>query len=286
MVGMGRSGSTTLYHQLQQHPSAVLPFRKETFYFSANYHHGREWFESLYAHAKPGQIGFDISPEYFLQEQAIERILKFNPDTRALLSVREPVTWTLSMYNQRSGTQRQMPPFDQFIHDYDLQVGETTTHVRFSSDLITRMIDLYRSAFGANLMMWDFDHFATDPLGVCQAIERFSGLPPYFSQRNFDNVVLNASNRRHNTLLYSVLNDERVITWMQRLVPKKVLKRAREAYYLSVRRTEPSDPAARHPPENVKLAEQVFGEERARIRALFAEHPIQLGSGEPFSPVP
>ena len=282
MVGMGRSGSTTLYHQLQQHPGAALPFRKETFYFSAHYDRGPDWFLDLFRDAKPGQIGFDISPEYFLQEQAIARILEFDPEAKALLSVREPVSWTLSMYNQRSGSQLAMPAFEQFIRHYDLQIAGKTTRVEFSKNLTTRMVDLYRSAFGDRLLLWDFEYFARHPLYVCQAIEAFVGLPPFFTESNFTNVVLNASNRRHNTRLYSFLNDERVISALQRLVPRSVLKRARAAYYVAAQQPEPSDPARRHSPENIALAEATFGEERRRIRALFAEHPIQLGSGRPF----
>jgi hypothetical protein len=282
MVGMGRSGSTTLYHQLRRHPGAALPFRKETFYFSAHYDRGVDWFLDLFRDAAPGQIGFDISPEYFLNEAAIGRILDFDPDTKAILSVREPVAWTLSMYNQRSGSQVQIPPFAEFIHDYDLQVAGKTTHVRFSSNLVTRMVDLYRAAFGDNLLLWDFDYFAKRPLEVCQAIEAFAGLPSYFTERTFENVVLNASNRRHNTRLYAFLNDERVISFLHRVVPESMLSKAREAYYLAVRQDAPSDPAQRHPEENVRLAEEVFGEERAEIRRLFAEHPIQYGSGAPF----
>jgi len=286
MVGMGRSGSTTLYHQLQQHPGAALPFRKETFYFSANYDRGVDWFLDLFKDAKPGQVGFDISPEYFLQERAAERILDFDPETKAILSVREPVSWALSMYNQRSGTQIQMPPFEKFIHEYDLPVGGTITRVRFSDNLTSRMIEHYRSAFGRNLLLWDFDAFARDPLAVCQAIERFAGLPPCFTPSTFQNVVLNASNRRHNTALYSFLNDERVVTLMQKIVPKALLTRARAAYYLAVRKDEPSDPRQRHTPEHIRLAEQVFGEERARVKAIFSGQPIQLGTGEPFPPAP
>lgn len=286
MVGMGRSGSTSLYHQMQQHPDAAVPFRKETFYFSANYDRGPEWFLDLYREAKPAQVAFDVSPEYFLQEQAIARILDFDPDARAILSVREPVSWSLSMYNQRSGTQLQMPPFEQFIHEYDLPVGGKNTHVRFSDNLTTRMIAKYREAFGRNLLMWDFDFFARNPLAVYQAIEDFAGLRPHFTEANFENVVLNASNRRHNTALYAILNDERVVTWLQRLVPKAVLKRARAAYYLAVRKDAPSDPRERHPAGNIALAESVFGEERARVKAIFAEHPIQYGTGEPFTAAP
>jgi hypothetical protein len=281
---MGRSGSTTLYHQLRQHPSVTLPFRKETFYFSANYDRGVDWFLDLYRHARPGQVAFDISPEYFVQEQAIARILDFDPDAKAFLSVREPVSWMLSAYNQRSGTQVEMPSFAQFIHRYDLVVGDKTTRVEFSKQLTTRMIDLYRTAFGRNLLLWDFDYFAREPLRVCQALEAFAGLPPYFTEATFQNVVLNASNRRHNTRLFAFLTAERTIAWLERLVPRSMLARIRQAYYLSVRRDEPSDPTRWHPPEHIRLAEEVFGEERARIRELFAQHPMQLGTGEPFPP--
>ena len=284
MVGMPRSGSTTLYHQLRQHPAAALPFRKETFYFS--FHHGRgvDWFLDLYRDAEPGQVGFDISPDYFFSEQAIDRILDFDARTKAILSVRDPVSWALSLYNQRAGTDLKLPPFEEFVHRYDLRVGDKTISLELSRGLVTRMLKRCREAFGERLLVYDFGLFSREPLRVVQAIEAFVGLPRHFTTANFSNVRLNASNRRNNPRLYALLNNERLISWLQHLFPERLLTLIREKYYLAAARNGPSDPRAHHPEANVLLAEEIFAEERVRVRELFANSPMQLGSGTPFDP--
>ena len=286
MGGMPRGGSTTLYHQLQQHPGVALPFRKETFYFSFNHERGVDWFLDLYRQARPGQIGFDVSPDYFYDERAIERILAFDPDPRAVLSVREPVSWVLSLYNQRAGTDSEIAPFGTFVHEYDLEVGDKSLRLQLSDRLVTRMLERCRSAFGDNLLIYDYDFFAREPLRVLQAIERFVGLQPHFDAANFENVRLNASNRRHNSRLYGLLASERLISWLHRLLPDAALRAARSRYYLAAARKQASDPRDRHDPDSVRLAEEIFGEERAEIREFFREQPLQLGSGSPFRPSP
>jgi hypothetical protein len=66
--GMPRCATTFLYHNLQKHPSVFCPFRKETNYFSVNYHKGIDWYRHLYREIRPGQIGADVSPSYLLHK--------------------------------------------------------------------------------------------------------------------------------------------------------------------------------------------------------------------------
>lgn len=280
MVGMGRSGSTTLHYQLQRHPGAVLPFRKETFYFSFNHSRGEDWFLNLYRKALPGQVGFDISPDYWLDARALERILAFDPKTRVILGIREPVSWSLSLYNQRMDTVGRMPTFREFIERYELRVGAKVLPVTISNGEVTRMIDRCRQMFGSQLLIYDFALLARDPLRVCQAIERFVGLPPVFSAETFRNVQLNASDRRHNRLLYGIANDQRLINLMHRIVPEGVLRFARERYYLAAQRTAARSAEQRHSGADVALAEEMFGAERDAIRRWLSLAPIQLGNGQ------
>lgn len=281
MVGMGRTGSTTIYHHLLQHPWAAMPFRKETQYFSANYGRGVDWYLDLFRHARPGQVGFDISPNYSLDDRALGRILEFDRHAKVFMAVREPVSWILSMYRQLAGTDRRIPPFPEFVRGYD-RPNYAAPRICFDEGLVTRAIDRYRAAFGDNLLIYDFDLFRREPLRVCQAIEVFADLPRHFREENFSNVTLNASNRRHNRNLYAFLNSERVIDALRRVMPSRALRAMRQQYYLAVRRGKPSDPAAFHPKANVELAETLFGEERTAVRKFFSVHPMQLGSGTPF----
>jgi hypothetical protein len=281
-VGMPRSGSTTLYHHLEQHPSVCVPFRKETFYFSFHYDRGEEWYRDLYRDARPGTVCFDISPDYFFSEEALRRILEFKPTPKAILGVRDPVEWVLSVYNQRRTTDKHIPRFLDFLDHYDLTVAEKTTRLTFDAAFVSRMVNLYRNALGDNLLLYDFRLFAQQPLMVLNAIEAFAGVPRYLTPANFRNVRFNASNRRNSVALYALLSNERLISALHRLLPARSLRTARNLYYRAVAKRGIAHPDELHAPENRRVAEERFGRDREVIRSLFADHPLQRGSGASF----
>ena len=281
MAGLPRGGSTTLYHHLQQHPEIAAPFRKETFYFTFNYHLGEDWYYGLFEEAAPGQHLLDVSPDYFYDSAAIARICDFDAQAKIILSVREPVSWILSLYNQRMGIDPVQIPFSEFVEGYDLHVGEITTRIRFSENLYRRMIEMYQETFGPRVLLYDFSLFKRDPLTVLESIERFLDISAHFSKSSFENVVFNASNRRHSRTLYALLNNERTIATLHRLFPDRFLRFARTQYYRRAMRQRAADPANRHDENNFALAKELFQADKQWVTELFSTHAIQLGSGRP-----
>lgn len=255
-LGMPRGGSTTLYHQLSQHPSVALPIRKEAHYFSVHYDRGRDWFLSLYGRVGPDQVAFDIGAGYFFDEQSIGRILQLDHRTRAILCVREPISWALSLYRQLASQIPSMPTFDEFVHGY--RPHEQSAPLDLTQRFVTRTLSRCRDAFGENLLVYDFELFRRHPLQVLQAIESFAGLSPHFGEENFENVLLNASNRHHSVYLNAVLNNERFLAVFHRVLPRRILRFAREKYYLSAVNRQPSSPRDRHSKEDIVLAESLF----------------------------
>ena len=191
--GMPRSGTTFLYHNIQKHPAIYVPYRKELEFFNYYYDKGYDWYLDHFKDMKPGQVGFDIGPKYFLDAAVVDRIKKFNPDIKVILGIRNPVEFALSWYAQYSTFNLQMPPFEEFIKSYSLKRLDKVLQVHLDNDLIPRMIEEYRSAFGENLLMFNYNLFKKSPLAILQTIENFAGVDPYFNEDNFDNVVINGS---------------------------------------------------------------------------------------------
>jgi len=98
VAGMPRSGTTSLYYFLGQHPSIFVPFLKETDFFSFNCDRGLEWYCDLFREMRAGQTGIDISPSYFYDPQAAVRIKAANKDAKVILAVRNPVEFVVSWY--------------------------------------------------------------------------------------------------------------------------------------------------------------------------------------------
>ena len=79
VAGMPRTATTFLFQRFQDHPSIFCPYRKETSFFGGNYGRGEAWYHKLYAEMTAEQIGADVSPSYFLESSAIERIQRHAP---------------------------------------------------------------------------------------------------------------------------------------------------------------------------------------------------------------
>lgn len=282
-AGMPRAGSTTLYHHLQGHPAAVVPYRKEIFFFSFYYDRGVEWYRHLYRKASQRQVAFDVSPGYFYDEVVIDRILAFTPSPKVILCLRDPVEWSLSLYNHLRGSTAALPPFSRFVDEHEIRVGNQSLTLKLRQNLVGRMVEAYRSSFAERLLLYDFELLRRKPLSVLQAVECFAGLTPHFCEENFHNVILNASNRRDSARLYHFLNTERTIALLRRLLPERLLAMARRSYYLATARGAPSDPTAGHSTEDVRLAEEIFADDRQVVRRVFEAQPIVLGSGEALS---
>ncbi len=289
--GMSRAGTTFLYHNLQKHPAIFLPYRKETNYFGGNYHRGVGWYHDLYRGLGPTPLGGfinpyyfgDISPYYFVQEEAIQRISAYSPAVKVILAVREPAEWAISVYNQVSSYDWRVPPFERFIQGYRFRIAKSRVALRLSGGLVSRMIHNYRSAFGDNLLIYDFALFRRDPLFVLRVIEQFLGLEPYFEDGNFDDVVINAANRRHFKLLTSVLTNETLVSALGSAFSRRVIQRFR-SWFDILGSCQPGD-KERLPctPEIRDTARQAFAADSDTVSALFAESEMQLGSGDPFN---
>lgn len=281
VAGMPRSGTTFLYHNLQKHPALFLPFRKESNYFFVNYTRGAEWYRSLYREIAPGQLGGDISPYYFMDQQVILRIADFNPEVRVVLAVREPAEWAVSLHNQILSYDRRVPPFAEFIKNYPFKAGSVRVPIQISDGFVSRMIEAYRQFFGDRLLVYDFALFRREPLTVLRAIERFLGIPRFFESGNFDNVVINAGHRRNVRWLASLMTNDDLLWLMGRVFPRSLIQRCRGLLNLASRNKATEHETSRDH-ENLEIAKRAFAEDSRLVASLFASAQMQLGSGTAF----
>ncbi len=279
VAGMPRGGTTFLYHNLGRHPRIFLPTRKELNYFNVQHGLGPDWYREQFAGIGSGQVGLDISPPCFLEPRAPRWIRTHDPDAKVILVVRDPIEWALSYYVQFSTFNFAMPSFAEFLEGYDYRMKEGSLRVRFRGGAIVETIDAYREAFGADLLLYDFDFFRQNRLAVLQAIERFLDLPPVFASDNFDDLRINASARRNVRLVSWLLSREGVIRTIQRWAPDRLTKAARHVFdrFSASGRGE-----FVHPDEHVDLAESLLADQRPPLRDLFATGPMQLGDGRRF----
>lgn len=287
--GMPRGGTTFLYHYLQKHPDIFLPYRKEIDFFNDIYNFkGPDWYRSLFQERKPGQICGDLSPACWFEPKAIEYIKEFNPNAKIILSLRNPADFAVSLLRQKQHSHYDLPPtIAEFIEKgYESKLSERGDSVffQFSPETFEGQVERYKEAFGANLLIYDFEFFQKNQLLTLRAIERFLGLKPHFNEENFDNLRINASSRRNVKFLYSLTTKDWFRNFFENYMPSAAVRQARGLVdRLSVAGAPSQDPStSTHDPNEVVIAREKLAGSQAAFAALLSQAPVMLGDGSAF----
>lgn len=100
IVGPQKTGSTSLYFDLLQHPQLVGPEEKELHFFdhTEKFDRGPEYYHSCFPEAAAKQIVFESTPNYFVNASARSRIYDYNPRLKIIILLRNPVHRFVSQF--------------------------------------------------------------------------------------------------------------------------------------------------------------------------------------------
>lgn len=94
LIGVGKSGTTSLSHILSRHPDIALTQPKEPWFFdSEDYHHGMAWYWQRYLGHYQGEacVG-EASTQTLFVPYAAKRLKALVPGARLLVILRDPVS--------------------------------------------------------------------------------------------------------------------------------------------------------------------------------------------------
>lgn len=100
-LGAAKSGTTTLYDILGQHPDIYTSSFKEPHFFDIpeNFSNGLHWYEKTYFKKADKKIIADFTPSYFFDENAPKRIFEsLGGNMKFLVIIRNPVDRAYSHY--------------------------------------------------------------------------------------------------------------------------------------------------------------------------------------------
>ena len=100
IIGAGRSGTTSVYEYLSNHPEVNFSITKEVHYFSIEdlYKRGEKYFHSLFEQNE-NKIIATADTYLLVDKKAPERIRNYNPDMKLIVMLRDPVERAYSNYN-------------------------------------------------------------------------------------------------------------------------------------------------------------------------------------------
>jgi hypothetical protein len=108
IIGTARSGSTSLYYNICQHPCVLSAAYDELGYFDSNFHLGLNWYRSLFPtlfskwivkQKKQFAITGEDTPFYIWNPLVAKRILKILPKIKLIVLLRNPVDRAYSNYH-------------------------------------------------------------------------------------------------------------------------------------------------------------------------------------------
>ena len=194
IVGAFKAGTTALYEYLRAHPQIFMSVPKEPMYFGQDltprYRRMTEdEYLALFKGADTDQHAGEASPWYLYSKTAAQEIDDFDPDSRTIIMLRNPVDVMYSQHSQLVFNQREdLTDFGQALAAEDDRLAGH----RIPADAIrpealyyrrsvgfTEQVGRYLDVFGRDRVHFVvFDDLVADPRGVYRATLEFLGVDP------------------------------------------------------------------------------------------------------------
>ena len=204
IVGAQRSGTTSLFKTLVQHPRVARPFlRKGIHFFDKRYDRGLDWYRGNFPVAATsrlrrirhdGPLTGESSPYYMFHPLSPGRIAQDLPGVKLLVLLRDPVERAYSAHSHEFAKGYETEPFERAVElEPERLAGErermaadesySSVHLQHNA-YVTRgryieQLRVLESTVGRDrLLVLDSHDFFTTPHVVWQDICAFLGLDP------------------------------------------------------------------------------------------------------------
>jgi hypothetical protein len=154
IVGVQKTGTTSLYKYLDEHPDILMPEVKENNYFIIDkaYEKGEAYFHKFFkSYQSQKRIG-SASVHMFSNQVVPERVYKYNKDAKIIIILRNPVDRAYSAYNfaLKNGWES---PSNSFIDTLALQEKRVNGNDNEQTNLSYFYVGLYYKHI-SNWLKW------------------------------------------------------------------------------------------------------------------------------------
>lgn len=100
VIGGQRTGTTSLFHSLAEHPRLTPSFRKEVHYFDIHYvNHDQNWYRANFPLRGPSEkLAYEATPNYLAHPDTPKAMKSLLPDVKLIALLRNPVERTYSSW--------------------------------------------------------------------------------------------------------------------------------------------------------------------------------------------
>ena len=194
IVGAAKSGTTSLYHYLSQHPDIFMPRWKELSFFSRDpfgpLHKVKkpEYYYKVFARARNQFAVGEASTSYLYDESAPRQIKKLLGTIKIIIVLRNPVDMAYSLYNHQVRKEGEtLKTFESALAVEDNRrkniifrkkcYGWHANYYYYQRGLYFKQVKRYLDAFGKdNVLIFLFDELIRDAVAVAHKAFRFLGV--------------------------------------------------------------------------------------------------------------
>jgi hypothetical protein len=117
IIGAQKAGTASMYHVLKHHPEVQMSSKKEVSFFNieVRFQKGLPFYSSYFAHAEPGKVLGEATPNYLLCPKTPKRIAEALPQAKLIASLRNPVHRAFSAWRMDISTGSETRPFAEAV---------------------------------------------------------------------------------------------------------------------------------------------------------------------------
>jgi len=197
IVGACKSGTSSLYEYLSQHPEIYMSPSKEPLYFvpedQVNPHYYGEWgnYLKLFGDVRQEKAIGEASTPYLYYPESAKRIKETFPDSKIIILLRNPVEIAFSQYQhyfrisaEDFSFEKALKMENERLNDPKFKVEARKFHAGYyymDRARLYRQVKCYKDHFGRQkVLIIFFKDLKNDPVKTCQRVFKFLGVDPAF----------------------------------------------------------------------------------------------------------
>lgn len=245
IIGAMKSGTSSLYAYLSQHPQLLPSFAKEVHYFDGgldpgidNFERGQAWYRAHFPRKKnttPHKKTFEVSPLYIFNPLVPSRMFNLLPEVKMIVVLRNPTERAISHYfHEKRRNVEPLPILEALqeeerrlkpvIESKDYKNNIFIHHSYKSRGLYKDQIERYLKFFSrSQMLVLCSEQFFAEPSHTLRQVFDFVGVDTGFMPKDLkshnaarnrsavDSEIheyLNAYFRPHNQALYDMVGED------------------------------------------------------------------------------
>jgi len=249
IVGAAKSGTTSLYQYLNQHPDIFLSEFKEPQFLVLDKIKGRvykyaknfEEYLSLFASAGNYKLRGEASVFYlYYYETAIKNILNYlGADVKIIIILRNPVERAFSAYNHtlQNNPEESLASFEAALNAEEerMKEGKVSPMLFYKSmGLYNDSVTAFKQNF-ANVLVLDYAELIKDPDSMLKRVFEFLNASPFQVDYSF---VYNKGGKVWKSNTLKKISKTRLVQAVIKALPKTFTKRLKKRLFTPINKAD------------------------------------------------